>query len=84
MRKAKVFVKGIEAVTLAELKQGKEYVFEYIDGYDGPEIDCTWILIDIDYFIRNMDARLVSDYCGCKNNQKKSISDSNTKLSEVL
>ena len=41
MRKAKVFVKGVEAGTLAEIKQGKEYVFEYLDGYDGPEVSRT-------------------------------------------
>ena len=41
MRKAKVFVKGVEAGTLTELKQGKEYVFEYLDGYDGLEVSRT-------------------------------------------
>jgi serine/threonine-protein kinase HipA len=41
MRKAKVFVKGVEAGTLTELKQGKEYVFEYIDGYDGLDVSRT-------------------------------------------
>jgi len=41
MRKAKVYVKGIEVGTLTELKQGKEYVFEYLDGYDGLEVSRT-------------------------------------------
>ena len=41
MRKAKVFVKGVEAGTLTELKQGKEYVFEYIDGYNGLDVSRT-------------------------------------------
>ncbi len=41
MRKAKVFVKGVEAGTLTELEQGKEYVFEYLDGYDGLEVSRT-------------------------------------------
>ena len=41
MRKAKVFVKGVEAGTLTELKQGKEYVFEYIDGYDSLDVSRT-------------------------------------------
>jgi serine/threonine-protein kinase HipA len=41
MRKAKVFVKGVEAGTLTELKQGKEYVFEYIDGYDSLDVSLT-------------------------------------------
>ena len=41
MRKAKIFVKGIEAGTLTELIQGKEYVFEYLNEYDGTEISLT-------------------------------------------
>jgi serine/threonine-protein kinase HipA len=41
MRKAKVYVKGVETGILTELKQGKEYVFEYHDGYDGLEISRT-------------------------------------------
>lgn len=41
MRKAKIFVRGIEAGTLTELIQGKEYVFEYLNEYDGPEISRT-------------------------------------------
>jgi serine/threonine-protein kinase HipA len=41
MRKAKIFVRGIEAGTLTELKQGKEYVFEYPNESDVPEISRT-------------------------------------------
>ena len=41
MRKAKIFVKGVEAGTLTELKRGKEYVFEYLNEYEGIEISRT-------------------------------------------
>jgi serine/threonine-protein kinase HipA len=41
MRKAKIFVRGIEAGTLTELIQGKEYLFEYLNEYEGPEISRT-------------------------------------------
>lgn len=41
MRKVKVFVKGVEAGTLTELIKGKEYEFEYIDGYKGLEVSRT-------------------------------------------
>ena len=41
MRKAKIFVRGIEAGTLTELIQGKEYVFEYLNEYYGTEISVT-------------------------------------------
>ena len=40
-RKAKVFVKGTEAGTLMELSQDKEYVFEYLEDYNGLEISRT-------------------------------------------
>ncbi|MEI8045788.1 MAG: HipA N-terminal domain-containing protein [Bacteroidota bacterium] len=41
MRKAKVYVKGVEAGILTELIQGKEYMFEYHDGYDGLGVSRT-------------------------------------------
>jgi serine/threonine-protein kinase HipA len=41
MRKAKIFVRGVEAGTLTELKRGAEYVFEYLNEYDGIEISRT-------------------------------------------
>jgi serine/threonine-protein kinase HipA len=41
MRKAKVLVKGVEAGRLTELSQGKEYVFEYLEDYNGLEVSRT-------------------------------------------
>jgi len=41
MRKAKVYVKGREAGSLTEVEPGKGYIFEYLDGYDGPEVSRT-------------------------------------------
>lgn len=41
MRKAKVYVKGIEAGILTELVQGKEYVLEYLEDYEGLEVSRT-------------------------------------------
>ncbi len=41
MRKAKVYVKVVEAGILTELIQGKEYLFEYHDEYDGPAVSRT-------------------------------------------
>ena len=46
MRKAKVFVNGTEAGVLTEVRYGSEYVFEYLDGYDGPEISVTMGLVE--------------------------------------
>jgi serine/threonine-protein kinase HipA len=41
MRRAKVYVKGIEAGTLTEVEKGKEYLFEYPDEYNGLEVSRT-------------------------------------------
>ena len=41
MRKAKVYVKGVEAGVLTELVQGKEYIFEYIEEYKDLEVSRT-------------------------------------------
>jgi serine/threonine-protein kinase HipA len=41
MRKAKVFVKGIEAGILTEILKGKEYVFEYLNYNAVPEVSRT-------------------------------------------
>lgn len=41
MRKAKIFVKGVEAGILTELKRDSEYTIEYLDNYDGLEISRT-------------------------------------------
>ena len=41
MRKAKIYVKGVEAGTLTEVRQGKEYIFEYDEGYEGLEVSRT-------------------------------------------
>jgi serine/threonine-protein kinase HipA len=41
MRRAKVYVKGIEAGILIEVKTGEEYQFEYLDQYNGLEVSRT-------------------------------------------
>jgi serine/threonine-protein kinase HipA len=41
MRKARVYVKGNEAGILSEIVQGKDYEFEYLEGYEGLEISRT-------------------------------------------
>ena len=38
MKKARVFVDGIEAGELQELEQGKHYRFVYKIGYEGPSV----------------------------------------------
>ena len=41
MRIAKVFVNNLEAGILSELEFGREYRFEYNNGYSGPPVSLT-------------------------------------------
>ncbi len=41
MRKAKIFVKGVESGTLTEVMRENEYVFEYLDKYEGLVVSRT-------------------------------------------
>ncbi|MDP2207890.1 MAG: HipA N-terminal domain-containing protein [Bacteroidota bacterium] len=41
MRRAKVFVKGIEAGVLEERVRGTEYIFRYLDTYQGEPVSLT-------------------------------------------
>lgn len=41
MRKAEVYVKGIKAGILCEIVLGKEYVFEYLEEYEGLGVSLT-------------------------------------------
>ena len=41
MRRANVYVQGIEAGTLTEVEKGKVYLFEYMDEYNGLEVSRT-------------------------------------------
>ena len=41
MRRCKAYVKGIEAGILTEVVKSNEYLFEYLDGYNGLEVSRT-------------------------------------------
>jgi serine/threonine-protein kinase HipA len=41
MKRAKVFVKGIEAGVLEERTRGAEYIFQYLDTYRGDPVSLT-------------------------------------------
>lgn len=45
MRHARVFVKGVQAGVLEELKRGTEYVFRYLDDYRGDPVSLTMPVI---------------------------------------
>jgi serine/threonine-protein kinase HipA len=41
VRQARVFVKGVQAGVLEELRRGTEYVFKYLDDYQGDPVSLT-------------------------------------------
>ncbi len=41
MRQARVFVKGVQAGVLEELKRGTVYVFKYLENYRGDPVSLT-------------------------------------------
>jgi hypothetical protein len=43
MRKAKVIINGNEAGVLSETVKGTEYIFEYNEEYNGPEVSPTML-----------------------------------------
>lgn len=49
MRKAKVLVRNIEAGVLSEKEFGKEYVFEYLEEYQGFPVSLTMPVIGKKY-----------------------------------
>lgn len=55
-------------------------VFTINHYIDCPENDCTWILIDIDYFIDKMNIKAIQSYCGnCTDPKKKPNAEINHK-----
>jgi len=41
MRNARVEVHGVPAGVLEEVRPGAEYVFQYLEGYEGPPVSLT-------------------------------------------
>ena len=62
MRKAKVHVKGVEAGVLTEIIKGKEYTFEYVEGYNGPEVSRT-VPVSDRVFTFDSFLHFLRDYC---------------------
>jgi hypothetical protein len=46
--------------------------------------DCTWILVDLNYFHDLRDAKAIQNYCGCDDNKKGPNFDSTTKATDDL
>ena len=53
MRKAEVFMHGVQAGVLEELVRGKSYRFNYVEDYNGPPISLTMPVEDREFFFQN-------------------------------
>ena len=53
MRKAEVFMHGVQAGVLEELVRGKSYRFSYVEDYNGPPISLTMPVEDREFFFQN-------------------------------
>jgi hypothetical protein len=50
-----------------------------------PETNCTRFLVDVNYFIDKMDAKVTQSYCGkCIEDKKKPISEGKPKYNDDL
>jgi hypothetical protein len=55
-------------------------VFTIHNSIGCPKKDCTWLLIDVDYFIKKMDDKAINQYCGhCLDKKKKPNAEINHK-----
>ena len=63
---------------LQDILSNKTFTIE--QQIECPEIDCTWILIDLNYFIDKMNANAIRKYCvKCHDHDVDSINNSKSK-----
>ena len=53
MRKAEVFMHGVQAGVLEEVVLGKSYRFNYLEDYNGPPISLTMPVENREFFFQN-------------------------------
>lgn len=59
-------------------------VFTLSHCLDCPEIDCTWVLVNLDFFHDLLDKKAIEKYCGCENKKKRPGHDGALKKNEDL
>jgi hypothetical protein len=70
-----VFYKeGVINMIVREMLSHKKFNIKYCIGC--PEHQCTWMLIDLDYFIDKLNANAIKQYCGkCSDAKNKPVSE---------
>ena len=56
------YFEGIIHLIVRDIRSQRVFTIDHC--LECPEIDCTWILVDLDYFIDRMDAQAIRQYCG--------------------
>jgi hypothetical protein len=60
---------GIINLIVQDIRSQRVYSIHQSIGC--PKNDCTWILVDINFFLEKMDAKAIEDYCCCCGNNLK-------------
>lgn len=69
-------------ITLIVRNLRSKRVFAIHQHIECPENDCKWFLIDINYFVDQMEAKAIQSYCGnCNDPKKKPNAEINHKSS---
>lgn len=60
---------GIIHLIVRDIRTQRVFTLDHCIEY--PERDCTWLIIDINYFFDKEDSKAIQSYCGCWNDPKK-------------
>lgn len=71
------FKRGILHLIVRDIRSQRVFTLDHCIEY--PERDCTWVLIDLNFFIDKMNIRAVQSYCGCSYDPKEKT---NTEISQ--
>ena len=73
-------MKGLINLILQDISSKETFTID--QQLECEEIDCTWILVDFNYFIDKMNARAIRKYCAkCQDSQGNSVDDDKSKHS---
>jgi hypothetical protein len=72
------YLDGIINLIVQDIRSQRRFTIDHC--IEPPEGDCTWVLIDLNYFIDKMNEKAIKQYCGkCNDPQKKPNTEINHK-----
>ena len=69
------YYEGLIHLIVRDIRSQRVFTIDHC--LECPENDCTWVLVDLDYFIDRMDTKAIRQYCGNCDDTKKKPSDEN-------